>query len=240
MARSHKPEDPWAGFVDVLSNIIMVVVFLVVLLGLAVFVLGQRVTAAAVQQAIESERARVAEEALRKQINEPPPDAVEQPERGAEGDREADYSLRIRETDENAGDSNFTVRSLANDPTEQVEIASEEFSQSDEGSQVTSSSALISIAFPEGQFRLLAENSEMIRTAVNPLLAGSDMMEIRAYAFSSAGSISEARRIAYYRAMEVRSLLLDLKVDTSRISVRIRESSELDQRDVTDIFLKPD
>jgi len=52
----HKPEDPWAGFVDVLSSILMVVIFLIVILGVAIFGISQQITKVAVEGAIKAER----------------------------------------------------------------------------------------------------------------------------------------------------------------------------------------
>lgn len=117
MASKHKQEDPWAGFVDVLSNILMVVIFLVVILGMAIFALSQQITKVAVENAVKAER----------ETKGPPPtktpdvgddavvSAAPKPETpaGAAGAYEAGKALRAREADDIAGNTNLSVRSVA-------------------------------------------------------------------------------------------------------------------------------
>ncbi len=132
MASKHKQEDPWAGFVDVLSNILMVVIFLVVILGVAIFALSQQITKVAVENAVKAER-----ESQQRQGEQPKaadvvaeassqkPPSVPEENRGAAGSFEAAKALRARESDDIAGNTNLTVRSAPTPASTEIEVASE-------------------------------------------------------------------------------------------------------------------
>ena len=270
MASKHKQEDPWAGFVDVLSNILMVVIFLVVILGISIFAISQQVTKAAVEKAIEEERAKktppptpptpeVAAKEEKKTPDAPPPkpeaapDAggkaekkpVEPPkpadagERGTAGDRQPDQGLRVRESDEYKGETNLTIRSRnINDP-KTLEVASEEVKPDMAPIKITSSQALMTLNFSKGSFRLDPKTTEEIQKYLADNKENlKNKIEIRAFAQSTVGSISEARRIAFYRAMLVRSELVKVGVSTNDISVVVRESAAPEDSNAVRIFQK--
>lgn len=321
MASKHHQEDPWAGFVDVLSNMLVVVVFLVIILGLAIFALSQQITKQAVQQALEqhqqekkdqqapkppevSEAAKPADGAAEKPAAEsaaapaaaaaatetpaaqaakpvetakaeaagaPPSDPAkagkedadkgaqdegtvgpaEQPadvskaqesaeqSKGSAGERQAGYAQRVRASDEIEGNSNLTVRSANVDSEQKLEVASEEIKPSYGKIEVTSSDAFLKLTFAKGNFRIDESTSGKLKDYLGTSpVAKQDTIEIRAIAQSTVGSVSEARRIAYYRAMEMRSQLIQAGFDSTKIMVRVRESASPEDADVVQVFKK--
>lgn len=309
MASKHHQEDPWAGFVDVLSNMLVVVVFLVIILGLAIFALSQQITKQAVEQALEQhqqdkqqkepkpeppkESAESADATTKPA--EPAPDAEKPVEtakaegaaaetpataappkegkeaadkgpqdagtggpaaqaaqedvtsqaesaeqsKGSAGDRQAGYAQRVRASDEIEGNSNLTVRSANVDSEQKLEVASEEIKPTYGKIEVTSSDAFLKLSFAKGNFRIDETTSGKLKEYLGTSpVAKSDTIEIRAIAQSTVGSISEARRIAYYRAMEMRSQLIQAGFDSTKIMVKVRESASPEDADVVQVFKK--
>lgn len=247
MASKHKQEDPWAGFVDVLSNILMVVIFLVVILGMAIFALSQQITKVAVENAVKAEREAQATPTADPQPR--PPEKTDEavaaapkpePQVGAAGAYEAAKAPRARETDEVAGNTTLSVRSLAIKPGKEVEIASEETKQVDAPVVVKQSHAFLTLKFGKGAFKIDTAASGEIQTFLAADKATREnKLEVRAFAQSTVGSVSEARRIAYYRAMQTRTELVRSGVAANRIEVKIRESLSPEEIDVVRIFEKP-
>ena len=309
MASKHHQEDPWAGFVDVLSNMLVVVVFLVIILGLAIFALSQQITKQAVEQALEQhqqdkqqkepkpeppkesaesadatakpaepaqdaeklvETAKAEGAAAEKPATAAPPkegkeaadkgpqdagtggpaaqaaqedvtskaESAEQ-SKGSAGDRQAGYAQRVRASDEIEGNSNLTVRSSNVDSEQKLEVASEEIKPTYGKIEVTSSDAFLKLSFAKGNFRIDETTSGKLKEYLGTSpVAKSDTIEIRAIAQSTVGSISEARRIAYYRAMEMRSQLIQAGFDSTKIMVKVRESASPEDADVVQVFKK--
>jgi hypothetical protein len=63
----------------------------------------------------------------------------------------------------------------------------------------------------------------------NELVAGRQTVIINAYASSGDGALSEARRLAYYRAMTTRKQLIDAKVQPDRIRINVRDTADKDK-----------
>ncbi|MEN9894550.1 MAG: hypothetical protein RIR97_402 [Pseudomonadota bacterium] len=264
MASKHKQEDPWAGFVDVLSNILMVVIFLVVILGISIFAISQQVTKAAVEKAVQQEREKATEKtpppptpapaspdmasktasatpaAGGKSDEKPPPEAkpAEEGERGASGDRAPDQGLRVRESDDIAGQTNLSIRSRKVKDEKSIDVVSEEVEPKVAAIEVKSSQALLTLNFGKGSFRLDQKTTDEIKTYLADTKDPTKKIEIRAFAQSTVGSVSEARRIAFYRAMLVRTELVKNGIPTNNINVIVRESVAPEEADSVRIFEK--
>lgn len=249
MAKHHQ-EDPWAGFVDVLSNILMVVIFLVVILGISIFAISQQITKAAVERAVKAER----DTQTKPDTPAPPappvpppptpvaqaaPQPAEAKAEGAAGIYGAAQGLRVREADDLAGNTNLSVRSRASD-SKSIEIASEEIAASAAPIEVRTSQAFLTLKFARGGFKIDAAASKEIQAFLRDkgdLKAAN--VEIRAFAQSTVGSVSEARRIAYYRAMQTRSELIKTGMPAAKVELKMRESASPEELDVVRIFAKP-
>ncbi|MDR6100899.1 cytoskeletal protein RodZ [Agrobacterium larrymoorei] len=299
MASKHKQEDPWAGFVDVLSNILMVVIFLVVILGISIFAISQQVTKNAVEQAIEKERNSKTKstdtqpEPLVAEASQPdgktenkaeeqaalPPVADSQQQAiavetsksaakteettstqpqtpgsapevskpaqqdiasGSAGEREAAQATRVRQSDEVAGETNLSVRSARTNDQEQIEVASEEIKPSFGPIKVENADAALTLGFSKGSFRIDENTSQSIKTYLTDHAALKNKnIEVRAFAQSTVGSVSEARRIAYYRAMQTRTELLKNGYAADNIIIKVRESISPEEVDAVRVIIKP-
>ena len=59
---------------------------------------------------------------------------------------------------------------------------------------------------------------------------------IRAYAVDGTGTITEARRLAYYRAMLVRQELVRAGLKSTQVKAQIDDSTDLSQRSLVRVF----
>ncbi len=261
MASKHKQEDPWAGFVDVLSNILMVVIFLVVILGISIFAISQQITKNAVEKAIEKERSETtksnqtrlseatqvsdkeASHSSSADKNETQGAAMETESANAAndsaGDRQVSHVTRVRQKDEIKGDTSLTVRSLRVNENEELEVASEEVKPSFDPIKVDESNMALKLSFSKGSFRIDEKTRERIKDYfVRSTELKQAQIEIRAFAQSTIGSVSEARRIAYYRAMQARTELLKNGYKSDDITIKVRESISPEEIDAVHLIRK--
>lgn len=63
--------------------------------------------------------------------------------------------------------------------------------------------------------------------------------EIEALANTRTGQVTESRRLAYYRAMVARQMLIDVKIDPKQIQVTVIDEPSEDELDYVRIILKP-
>ena len=254
----HHQEDPWAGFVDVLSNILMVVIFLVVILGISIFAISQQITKAAVEKAVQAEKTKAEAQARQPEVS--PRDPVREPapsqptaqagpppaeigkvdgRTGTAGVFDAAQGLRVRQADDIEGNTNLSVRSTKV-AAKTIEVAAEETAPSSGPVQVKTSQAFLTLKFSRGAFKIDESASREMKTFISDQsgIVGSKI-EIRAFAQSTVGSVSEARRIAYYRAMQTRSELIKTGVAPANVDVKVRESMAPEEADVVRIFAKP-
>jgi hypothetical protein len=71
----------------------------------------------------------------------------------------------------------------------------------------------------------------------DPAIAAAQIMvDVRAYADKESIAVTEARRVAYYRAMLVRTALIGSGIDARRITVRVEDGAPADT-DLVRIFL---
>lgn len=291
MARKSKQaEDPWSGFVDVLSNVVMVVTFLVIILGISMFALSQQVAETMAAEMLKSEESRLE---IQNEVNR---QAVEQAERdaseatasgtaalealrermqgrvvaaeaarkqaearahsmraelvalrsgasseGSKGRNRVMIDRPLLQVDEIVGESNLTVRSRRVEEDFETIVASSEEAADDTGTtRVEASNAMIKVAYETSLYKIDEETTAEIRTFLDQKSdARTGTIELRTFASSTIGSVSEARRVAYYRAMTVRSVAVAAGYDPSRIKVVLRESEQEENADSVWIFAKP-
>lgn len=287
MARKkQQPEDPWSGFVDVLSNVVMVVTFLVIILGIAMFALSQQVAKTMAAEMLKSEKSRqqierqinreseqeaeeaasaasaaalaalrdrlekevaAAEEALKKA--EAKVDAMASElaslrdnakQNGSEGKNSVTVDRPLLQADEIDGSTNLTVRSRkVPEDFETIVATAEQVADEDGTTRVETSDLMLKVAYEPSLYKIDAATTEKIRAFLEEKSdVSSGSIELRAFANSSIGSVSEARRIAYYRAMTVRSVAVAAGYDPAQIKIALRESEQETDANSIMIFAK--
>lgn len=100
--------------------------------------------------------------------------------------------------------------------------------------------AMLVLTFPANQTQIDETAQQEIRAYLETSEPAKDgaMIEVRAFASRAANSFSEARRIAYYRAMIVRSQLVSAGIAADRISTKIDEAPSDADGQAVQVFAK--
>ncbi|MCB1507696.1 MAG: hypothetical protein KDI98_02710 [Hyphomicrobiaceae bacterium] len=223
-AEEEEEENYWPGYVDALSTMTMVLVFVMMILVVVVFQLIQNTTKAVLEEIVSEtnigganantsvqELSQVIVEALTTARNRGTPPIVTVDETSPQETNV--QAVAVDEETERLSETGADVR----DPgtQEAVTISQEE----------------LTVTFQPRATRLddetqaavadFAQNSELVRSGRT--------LEVIAFADTTTGNVTDARRTAYYRAMLLRNALLAGGVEASRISVGVRDSVDAEE-----------
>jgi outer membrane protein OmpA-like peptidoglycan-associated protein len=242
----------WPGFVDALTTIIMVVTFLLIILGATVFILSKKIVEQVRSEQVvnakkngqssdvkhlteQLDKARAEISALKRSVN-----PLQSPQDAQDGLSIADTDDFLRQDERVKGDARLSIRTRATDNTKQMRVASEEAPDAQTGSDVRAAELLLDIDFAPKALDYTLEASAEIKSfldARGPLLK-SGKFEIWSFA-PSTGSVSEAQRIAYYRALKMRNILIEKGVSASRITAQTRVDDQENRGHTIKVVLKP-
>jgi hypothetical protein len=95
------------------------------------------------------------------------------------------------------------------------------------------------IEFDSGSYRLDEPRARQIAgfVAENAAADKPRPVIVNAYAFTGEGAISEARRLAYYRAMMARKQLIDAKVRPENIKINVNDVTDLDKAQTVEMIV---
>lgn len=107
------------------------------------------------------------------------------------------------------------------------------------GVALTGDGSILTVSFEKRVVQLDDAKTQEFRTVVmnSANMKAASKIEVRGYADVSAIGVTEARRIAYYRAMLIRKQLMLTGVDAERIAVRIEDGAAADG-DLVKVFAK--
>jgi hypothetical protein len=242
----------WPGFVDALTTIIMVVTFLLIILGATVFILSKKIVeqvrseqvvnakkngqSSDVKHLIEQlDKARAEIAALKRSVN-----PLQSPQDAQDGLSIADTDDLLRQDERVKGDERLSIRTRSTDNTKKLRVASEEAPDAQTGSDVRSTELLLDIDFAPKALDYTLEASAEIKSfldARGPLLK-SAKFEIWSFV-PSISSVSEAQRVAYYRALKMRNILIEKGVSASRITAQTRVDDQENRGHTVKVVLKP-
>lgn len=232
-AQDDANENHWPGYVDALTTMLMVLTFVMMILGIAVFAMSQNVSRIIVESIAKAALIEIPDE------NVPVPELTERiieklrmyPPRGPTGASEKASAQAAR----SRGANRALQPDGTQDQQEQARLGDETRLTSSQQAFVPPAPAPIK---PEvaGQALVIEFQPRATRldeatvTNLNQTLASearfkaADMIEIRALVDRSAASVSDARRVAYYRAMLVRSAILQSGIPAARVRVLSNET----------------
>lgn len=244
-------ENHWPGFVDVLSTMVMVVTFLLIILGIVIFVLAQNVAKKLIENADRQGSSQAPVEDIIKAESQSPSQSNTQSEgKGASAAVSADVSSNdefkavqgdpLTQDQKIEEDNNLTVASKKVETEERIVIAPEERPENTAPIAVTSSATMLTLEFPVGVVRIDAASDEAINRFIeSSSVARDSKIEIRSFARTESTSVSEARRIAFYRAMSARNHLLKQGFNGDSIEIVVRETSVSEETNIVRMFIKP-
>lgn len=246
MARKEaEAENHWPGFVDVLSTIVMVVTFLLIILGIVIFVISKNISTELEKAAQEVEAAQTALAEAQSEAHEMKEKADAQAQQNSASSSQSaavfrsQMSQELTQNDEIESEDKLTVRTRQTKNTKQIVISTSERETDLRKLKVTSSKAALSLLF-KGGVKISPDATSEIQTYLksNSEIVKTGKYEIRAFFNTTTGSISEAKRLAYYRALATRNQLLTLGVEAKKIAIKVAASGRGEDAGKVNIYLK--
>jgi hypothetical protein len=206
-ANAGEDENHWPGYVDALTTMTMMLIFVMTILAVAIFGLSQNVSRSMVEKIArvidlditdpQEATDRLAERVVARL--EAKPSDTQYARAPAKLREELEPEHRLASTDA---------------PPAPVAPAP---------ALVEQKQALITVAFQRRATGLDGETTAKIKTALSA--GGTDgVIEMRAFA-DKASSVSDARRIAFYRLLNLRTEMIRMGIPADRIKARIEDAA---------------
>lgn len=114
-----------------------------------------------------------------------------------------------------------------------------EIAQKSSGANIRGDGSILTVAFEKRVVQLDTAATEKFKdiTTKSPGIMNAEKVEIKGYADVTVMGVTEARRIAYYRAMLIRRELMAIGFNPERILVRIEDGTPADG-DLVKVFAK--
>jgi hypothetical protein len=105
--------------------------------------------------------------------------------------------------------------------------------------QTPSDAPRITVNFEDRSFRIAQERAQSMAKFVdeNKVVERAQNVIINAYAYSGDGALSEARRLAYYRAMTARKQLVDEKVRPDSIRINVYDTADKEKGSTVEMIV---
>jgi 3-polyprenyl-4-hydroxybenzoate decarboxylase len=219
---SEEGENYWPGYVDALTSMVQVLAFVMMMLAMAVFVLSQSVSKKAVEAIAKAVNAEVKPNADIKQLTQSIVEQVDrlraQPSAGATQPEQAAAKSPL------AGE---TAASPSAQRTTTTRITGGQAQPSQSALDEPPDAPRMTITFAERSFKIDGDQSQsLVKFVGDNQAVAAQAIIVHAYAYSGEGAISEARRLAYYRAMTARKQLVDAKVRPENIRISVNDTAD--------------
>ncbi|MBU6265908.1 MAG: hypothetical protein KGN34_00115 [Sphingomonadales bacterium] len=195
----------WPAFVDVLTTVIMVVTFMLVIMSAAVMMLSQR----AIKRAEQQYMARQAADPAAKAKRPAAPGGVSQ------------LGDVVKAAAPIAGSEPVSILTRETKDTLAIRVKSVEAAENTKGVEVSTSDTLLKVAFEPDAMRYDEDNQSRVLAFLKGKAAPGVTYEVWSFV-PQTGSISEAQRLAFYRAAVTRNLLIRAGIAPGTILTQIR------------------
>jgi hypothetical protein len=218
---SEEGENYWPGYVDALTSMVQVLAFVMMMLAMAVFVLSQSVSKRAVEAIAKAVNADVKPDADIKQLTQSVVDQIDRLRKSASAPGEVAKSSPTVEP---------RTQSDAQKPAA-MRINGGQSQPSRAVIEVPPDAPRLTVAFADRSSRIESDQAQSIAGFVedNKTAVNNQTIVVNAYAYSGEGAISEARRLAYYRAMMARKQLVDAKIKPENIRISVNDTTDKDR-----------
>ncbi len=214
---SEEGENYWPGYVDALTSMVQVLAFVMMMLALAVFSLSQSVTKKAVEAIANAVHADVKPNADVKQLTQSVMERLDRM-RGAAPADDAPKPVPTAEV---------SAQQEAERPAT-LRLSSARSQPAHAAAEVPPDAPRLTVNFSEKGFRIESDEAQSIVKFVddNKAVEGTQTILVNAYAYTGEGAVSEARRLAYYRAMMARKQLLEGKLKSEKIRISVNDTAD--------------
>lgn len=232
---SHGSDDSdnyWPGYVDALTSMVQVLAFVMMMLAMAVFVLSQSVSKKAVETIAAAVNADVKPNSDMKQLTQAVMDKVDALRKSTSPDPASQ--------EKPAPAMKSPAEAL---PSDEQKIAGSRIASRAQPRtapiEPKSDAPRLAVEFDGGSYRLDEPRARSISTFVdqNGVADKSKPIVVNAYAYTGEGAISEARRLAYYRAMMARKQLIDAKVRAENIRINVNDVADRAKAETVEVIV---
>jgi hypothetical protein len=230
MSHSEEGENYWPGYVDALTSMVQVLAFVMIMLALAVFVISQSVSKHAMEAIAKAVHADAKPSADMKQLTQAIMEKVQQ----------LQSAVPVSEPSE---PKSAAPTDPANDsrPEKIVEMrVSGARSRNDQAPvQIPPDAPRLTVGFEARSSKIEQEHAQSLAKFVdeNKVVERTQTVVINAFAYSGDGALSEARRLAYYRAMMARKQLVDRKVRADSIRINVNDTADKDKGSTVEMIV---
>ena len=229
--------NPWPAFVDVLTTVIMVVTFLLVIMSAAVMMLSQRVVAQFKQQLYAATHA--GSPATPKMACPVALNPVKSPSDAKDGSSVSELGSVLKSEVAINGRDMLSLRTRETKDTLKLAIKSVEEADNTKGVAVKTSDTLLNISFEPKALNYDAENTNKMLAFLKSHPQPGTTYEVWSFV-PQTNSVSEAQRLAFYRAAMTRNVLVRAGIKPSAIltQIRLTDAKSPDGHNVR-VVLKP-
>jgi len=214
VSAAEESENHWPGYVDALTTMVMILIFVMMILSVAFF-----------SASANTSRALVERIASTIGVN------VSQP--NVSGEEMADKLVDLLQNERKKGNTGTSASEAPppafNTQAAETIVRSQATAVADTSAgkvRIDSAETNLTVMFQPRATNVDADSLNEIETFIAATfgLPRPVYYQLTAYANMSAGGLSDSRRVAYYRAMFARQKLIAKGVDPKLISVRIEDS----------------
>jgi hypothetical protein len=215
----------WPAFVDVLTTVIMVVTFLLVIMSAAVMVLSQRMLERAKAQ-FEQSHAKDADPAKASvaiAAKGAPRDTnrINSPADAETGSSIAELGSVLKSETLVDGQDRLTVRTRETPDTLRLAVKADEQVEDSKGVRVQAADVLLRVDFEPLAIRFDADSEKQVKAFLASKTQSGATFEIWS-STPQTSSVSEAQRLAFFRAALTRNLLIRAGIPGTQIKTQIR------------------
>lgn len=241
----------WPAFVDVLTTVIMVVTFLLVIMSAAVMTLSQRAMEQFKKQLLAEEQHKFDQQMLAKDK------AAGKAAQATAGGSPGQQANRIASPDAETGSSvaelgsilktetpvngaeRLTIRTRETPDTLKLKVKAMEQADNTKGVEVQTADVLMKLDFDPSAVNYDADSTGKVVAFLKGKARPGVKYEIWSYA-PQTSSVSEAQRLAFYRAAMTRNILIKAGISPADIltQVRVTDATSKDGHNVR-VVLKP-
>lgn len=234
----------WPAFVDVLTTVIMVVTFLLVIMSAAVMTLSQRAMEQFKQRVLAEERQKHDKDFDQAASAAGAGSPGQQSNRIVSPDAETGTtvaqlgSILKSETQVN-GDEKLTIRTRETQDALKLKVKALEDPNGSKGVEVKTADLLMRVDFEPMAVNYDADNSGQVLAFLKSRAKPGMTYEIWSFA-PQVSSVTEAQRLAFYRAAMTRNILIKAGIQPADIltQIRVTDASDKDGHNVR-VVLKP-
>jgi hypothetical protein len=233
---SDEGDNYWPGYVDALTSMVQVLAFVMMMLALAVFSLSQSASKHAVEVIAKAVNADVKPNDNIKQMTQAVMDRLRRL-------KSADSTTEARKPPEISAEAPAVPADAANDPRSEkivgMRFSGQRSRDNQTPVQTPSDAPRITVNFEDRSFRIAQERAQSMAMFVgeNKVVERAQNVIINAYAYSGDGALSEARRLAYYRAMTARKQLVDEKVRPDSIRINVYDTADKEKGSTVEMIV---